>query len=594
MLFDPFVLPFIIGLIILIGILIEKYSRWLKDLSKDEWKQVGKGFFSYRIFIAIKEVFLESLLHRRIFKQNILLGWMHMSFAFGWFMLIVLGASESKYYTHFGFKPPWFPIFFKFFVHDSSAVDKSHFFLFVMDFILLVILSGLLLALLKRINSWIFGMKKTTRFGFGNKLTVASLWLIFPLRLIAESFSSALYNNGGFLTGRLGHYLSNIFLTNNYSLFTINYLSWWAYSFALGIFFVCIPFSRYMHIPTEVLLIFLRNFGIKSRKIYDGFSQIEVNACPRCGLCIDICPLNRHFENTKIVPAYYLKSIRDKKVREDVTFDCLMCGRCKEYCPVGIDTLAQRSLQRSKFISDGSTLDYLREPLIVKADVAYFAGCMTHLTPSIKIAVKEILKAAGKNFTSIDAEGGSCCGRPQILAGNYQLAEKMIEYNKKLIKESKAKILLVSCPICYKVFKDDYKLNIEVLHHTEYFSRLIDTDKIPFKKLNKTVVYHDPCELARGEGVYKQPRNILKKVSILKRSKTEKKKSLCCGGSIGIFNISDEERRVVTNDVINVLSEPKPDYIITSCPLCKKTFSGATEKPVKDIAEIIQLAMNNE
>jgi len=168
-----------------------------------------------------------------------------------------------------------------------------------------------------------------------------------------------------------------------------------------------------------------------------------------------------------------------------------MCGRCKEYCPVGIDTIAQRSLQRKRFNKNGNSIEYLKQPDIEKAHVAYFAGCMSHLTPSIIKSVTEILKAAGKNFTFIDSEGGACCGRPQKLAGNYQLADKLIEFNKAAIKKSGAKILLLSCPICYKVFKDDYNLDIEVLHHTEYFQRLIKTNQINVNKLQKTVVYHD-------------------------------------------------------------------------------------------------------
>ena len=599
MIFDPFVLPFLIGLIILIGILLEKYSRWMRDLSREEWIKVWKGIFSYRLFRALKDVFLESLLHRKIFKQNLLLGWMHMSFALGWLLLIVAGAAESKYYTHGAFKPPYFPIFFNFFVHDNAYVENARFFVFIMDLLLLIILSGLVLALIKRMNKWIFGLKKTTKFNFGNRLTIASLWLIFPLRLLAESLTSALYNNGGFLTAPMGRYLAHLSTTIHFSLFTIHYLSWWAYSISLGVFFVCIPFSRYMHIPTEVLLIFLRSFGLKSRKIWDGFSQIEVNSCPRCGLCIDVCPLNRLFDNDKITPSYYLKSIRDRKVQEEITFDCLMCGRCKEVCPVGIDTLAQRSLQRSKFISDGNQNILLSNNIQRitsnenKVEVAYFAGCMTHLTPTIKRSVTEVLKIAGKNFTFIDPEGGACCSRPQILAGNYSMAEKMMEYNKKLIKDSRARILLVSCPICYKVFKDDYKLNIEVLHHTEYFSRLIDTNKLPVIKTNKNVVYHDPCELGRGEGIYKQPRNILKKISVLKRTKSEKGKSLCCGGSLGIFEISDEKRGIIRQDTINSLTEPNPDYIVSACPLCKKTLGGGTNTEVKDISEMILMAIDN-
>jgi hypothetical protein len=53
---------------------------------------------------------------------------------------------------------------------------------------------------------------------------------------------------------------------------------WWFYSISLGVFFFALPFSRYMHIFTEIPLIFLRNAGIRSgvqEKSYDHF-QITV------------------------------------------------------------------------------------------------------------------------------------------------------------------------------------------------------------------------------------------------------------------------------------------------------------------------------
>ena len=69
-----------------------------------------------------------------------------------------------------------------------------------MDAILLFILSGLALALIKRVYSRLLGMKKTTKLSLTDRLAMLSLWLIFPLRFLAESFTSGLYHNGGFLT----------------------------------------------------------------------------------------------------------------------------------------------------------------------------------------------------------------------------------------------------------------------------------------------------------------------------------------------------------------------------------------------------------
>ncbi len=52
-----------------------------------------------------------------------------------------------------------------------------------------------------------------------------------------------------------------------------------------------------------------------------------------------------------------------------------------------------------------------------KADILYFAGCMTHLTPAIKNSMVKILDASGLKYNFIDEKGGVCCGRPLMLAG---------------------------------------------------------------------------------------------------------------------------------------------------------------------------------
>ena len=96
--FDPFVLPFTLGLIFLLGYLAVKYTAWFTSLDRNDKSKVMTGFFSLSLIRAVKEVFLESLLHRRIFLRNRLLGFMHMSLAFGWFLLILVGNVEGRVY----------------------------------------------------------------------------------------------------------------------------------------------------------------------------------------------------------------------------------------------------------------------------------------------------------------------------------------------------------------------------------------------------------------------------------------------------------------------------------------------------------------
>ena len=82
-----------------------------------------------------------------------MLGYMHMTFAFGWFLLIVVGKIESMVYHTSAFNPPYFAIFFRYFHPAKETFPYSEFFAFLMDLILTFLLIGILLAVTKRFCS---------------------------------------------------------------------------------------------------------------------------------------------------------------------------------------------------------------------------------------------------------------------------------------------------------------------------------------------------------------------------------------------------------------------------------------------------------
>jgi Fe-S oxidoreductase len=176
-----------------------------------------------------------------------------------------------------------------------------------------------------------------------------------------------------------------------------------------------------------------------------------------------------------------------------------------------------------------SSYDFLPESNPGKADVLYFAGCMTHLTPSIKIAMTRILNASGLKWSFIDENGGVCCGRPLMLAGQDKEARELINYNSRIIWKTGAHTLVTSCPICYKVFKESYYLDVEVLHHSQFIKNCIDEDLVKMKFLPKRVTYHTPCELGRGSGVYDEPKDVLRHIANLETTGFEDENSLCWG-----------------------------------------------------------------
>lgn len=588
MTFNFFVLPFFIGLIILIVTLVVKYSRWIKEFPKSDKSLILKNWKTKRTLDAIGEVFMESLLHRKMFKKNALLGYMHMSFAFGWFLLIVCGNLESRIYSKVHINPPYYPIFLKFFVHDHRILAHElmsipGIFRVLMDALLLMVLSGLVLALFKRASSHWFGLKKASRHTKLDRIAITTLWLIFPLRLLAESLTAATYEGGSFLTNSLGSLLGSFLPCE-----IMAYPAWWAYSLALGVFFVALPYSRFMHIPTEVMLIFLRHYGVKPSLHFNHYSNFEIQACPKCGVCIDACPVHVDVQNDGIPPAYFLRTLRDEKPEMGSTYDCLLCGRCEAYCPVGININALRLSQRVEFASslDGS-LKYLKDEKPAKAEMAYFAGCMTHLTPSIKRSMVKLFQSAGVNYNFVDEDGSVCCGRPLWMAGKEKQARELMAHNKTLIESTGCKTLVLSCPICLKIFREEYDLkDIRIIHHSQFILQLIEEGKLDVGKSELRVAFHDPCELGRGSDIYEEPREVIGHLAELVPAANERNMSICCGGSLGSTGIDSRRRDKVSHLALETLLSGRPDEIITACPLCKKTLQKDAGVEVRDISEL--------
>ena len=565
--FHPFVLPFVLGMAFVLTYCVMGLLRVIGQLPKEDRKQFWRSLVTPKTAWAnIRDLFGDCLFHVKIWKRNPVLGYMHTAIAFGWFMIIVVGHVML-----FTLKPLegveaqgiermlpnfYYPIFYKFFATETPV------FAFLMDFFLLMIISGILIAVVKKIHSKIVGVKRIMHFGFADNMIRFALWTIFPFRLIAEK--------------------SNIMAF------------WWLYSIDLMVFMFMLPFTRYMHIPTEALFILLRHAGLKPREPRKGYALAQIYSCPSCGLCIDACPMSVNDKNSCNTSAYFMKRLRngDREEAQRIAETCMQCGKCVAVCPVSIEScdikMSQREAVPYQIHSDHSYLENVTSEMKENAKVLYFAGCMTQLTPKIMRAMKQIMEAAGEKYEFLDKDGGICCGRPMLLSGKKAEAQAMIAKNTELIKQSGAKRLVLSCPICYKVFKEEYQLEgVEILHHTQYIDELIKKGKLKVDKNDVNYVYHDPCELGRAFGVYDEPREVIESVGHLRKAKSEKELSICCGGSLGSFNLTQQERDEITVNSVNDLMFNNPDEIVTACPLCLKTFARKSPVAVKDIAEVV-------
>ena len=585
--FAPFCVPFMVGAAVMLLALAAKYAWWFYGLPRADKLRFVRGLPTRRTLEAVGEVIGESLLHRRIFRVNPLLGYMHMSLAFGWFLLIVAGWVETAAYLGLRYVPLQGHVFFRYF---STGMEHKPVFDFIMDLLLLLVLSGVVLAWGKRVWSRAMGMRRTTRHVMGDRIALSALWFIFPLRLAAESLTCALYGGGGFLTGTIGSLLAGH--ADAQVLRALFLPAWWGYSLALGIFFVALPFSRYMHIFTEIPLIFLRRYGIRSSEKEGAYDHFQIEACSRCGICIDPCQLQSVLGIDDVQSVYFLRDRRYGMLTREVAQNCLMCGRCQAKCPVGIDlnTLRLNSRDTMRNTPDERRYDYFKglDRSEGEGKVGYFAGCMTLLTPRTMTAMERIFTAAGEEVWWADRNGGVCCGRPLKLSGETDSARRMMEYNTQLFRRHGIRTLVTSCPICLKVFREEYRLDgIRVIHHSQYILELLSAGRLRLERGAASYAYHDPCELGRGSGIYDEPRRVIEAVGTLLEPAHTREDALCCGSSVANTVISDGDQVRIATSVADELTATGADAIVTACPLCKKALVRGTTTEVCDLAEIV-------
>jgi Fe-S oxidoreductase len=387
--------------------------------------------------------------------------------------------------------------------------------------------------------------------------------------------------------------------------------AWWCYSAALGVFFVAMPFSRYMHIFTEVPLIFLRRWGIRSEIDEKSFDHFQLEACSRCGVCIDPCQLQRDAGFCDVQSVYFIRDRRYRRLTREVADNCLMCGRCQARCPVGLelDTLRLGSRHTLSGAPSDGRFDYARGGRVgaAQAKVGYFAGCMTLLSPRIMHAMERVFAASGEEVWWADREGGVCCGRPLKLAGDVDAAHDMMRLNEEMFRRHGITTLVTSCPICLRVFREDYDMclysgngsgsvagsggavtgTIEVLHHSEYIRRLMASGRISLQAGAERLTYHDPCELGRGCGIYDEPREVLRAVGELVEPAETRENALCCGSSIANTVVNDRAQVAMAAAVGRAFEATGAGTVVTACPLCKKALGRVTSLPVVDLAEVV-------
>jgi Fe-S oxidoreductase len=239
-------------------------------------------------------------------------------------------------------------------------------------------------------------------------------------------------------------------------------------------------------------------------------------------------------------------------------------------------------------------------------DLLYFPCCTSAYDPRVQKAAQataRIMAGAGADFGILGAKE-VCCGESVRKAGNEVLYKRLAKDNIRTFIDAGVRKILVSSPHCYHSFKNEYpefRVNFEVVHTTQYLFELANKGKLNFtKKVGKRVAYHDPCYLGRHNGIYDEPREVLKSIPgvELVQLPEEKQSSLCCGGGGSRIWMETPKGQRFSDIRVQQAIDSGAEVLVTACPYCimnfedsRLTLGVSNSIEVKDITEIVQEAI---
>src|SRR5262249_18392951 len=154
----------------------------------------------------------------------------------------------------------------------------------------------------------------------------------------------------------------------------------------------------------------------------------------------------------------------------------------------------------------------------------------------------KLLKRAEVNFAILGREE-KCTGESARRLGEEFLFQDLAQANIATLTKYKVRKIVTQCPHCLNSLLKDYSQfggDYEVVHHTQFLESLVAEGRLRGEggsNLTDALTYHDPCYLARVNGIHEAPRALLKVSGATSGSSSVdfremprmREKTFCCG-----------------------------------------------------------------
>lgn len=258
-----------------------------------------------------------------------------------------------------------------------------------------------------------------------------------------------------------------------------------------------------------------------------------------------------------------------------------------------------------------SNVTELRAPTVKENpgfEVLYWVGCAgayDRRAQRVTRAMIKLLNAAGANFAILGAEE-KCTGDSARRLGDEFLFQELAQGNIATLASYGVRRIIAHCPHCVNALLKDYPQfggHYEVQHHTQWLAQMLREGRLKVpgeipESLRGTITYHDPCYLARANGIHAEPREVLASAlsgsvaGQLREMPRCREKTSCCGAGGGrIWMEEDPKQRVSTERACEALATGAKTVAV-GCPFCLTMMTDgvaaqASEARILDVAEIL-------
>jgi Fe-S oxidoreductase/nitrate reductase gamma subunit len=336
----------------------------------------------------------------------------------------------------------------------------------------------------------------------------------------------------------------------------------------------------------------------------ETFSEGEIWTCTTCGACMHVCPVEiEHIP--KIVGLRRSRVLMESKFPAELnaTFRNLETNSN----PWGIG-----------FAKRAEWAEGLDVPLLKDrpdAEWLLYVGCAGSFDEEgrkVSAALVRILRRAGLDFAVLGTEE-KCCGDSARRLGHEYLFQQLAAENLAAFLRFKVKRIVTACPHGFNILKHEYpKLlgrltvfsdedraalrAIEVVHHAALIDRLLRDGRLTLTAADVgKLTYHDPCYLARHNGMTAEPRSILGRLAPrgIQELGRSREHGFCCGAGGGLMWTEESLGRRINHLRTDEILATGAGTVATACPFCKSMLTdglkdkGRTEVAVKDIAQLV-------